>query len=403
MSTPAVVNLNRVRVKGWAFFAQPFFIYGICANIRKRKQPLDWCKEMARLIARPLNVIKEAKKSMMRGQLVERSEPLKIAIAGAGMTGAYAYRLLKSQGLQADVYHRDCRTACGINPCAWGTSRDFFELVRAAGLHPEKYILQATDHVWMEDVRIPGDLMTFDKPALIQDLLQGTTIKKDPLDVTGYDRVIDATGISRSYLPPIQGDVLLPCIQRRIETSEPLENRIKLGGVGYAWIFPLSRYGYHIGCGSLAGDPKAYLASLGWIETRGGNPSKKVLCACSGRVRLTGPLGSQPFVDGDTAQGVWGVGESIGCVAPLAGDGVVPGMKSVQILLQHWDDPEAYTKHILKEFRWMEKERQVIDKLLSKGSLRIKDAWVLKKNSRRMGMQVGLKEALLLLRALSVR
>ena len=70
MSTPAVVNLNRVRVKGWAFFAQPFFIYGICANIRKRKQPLDWCKEMARLIARPLNVIKEAKKSVMRGQLV---------------------------------------------------------------------------------------------------------------------------------------------------------------------------------------------------------------------------------------------------------------------------------------------------------------------------------------------
>ena len=49
----------------------------------------------------------------------------------------------------------------------------------------------------------------------------------------------------------------------------------------------------------------------------------------------------------------------------------------------------------------MEKERQVIDKLLSKGTLRIKDAWVLKKNSRRMGMQVGLKEALLLLRALA--
>jgi len=68
----------------------------------------------------------------------------------------------------------------------------------------------------------------------------------------------------------------------------------------------------------------------------------------------------------------------------LAGDGVVPGMKSVQILLQHWDDPEAYTKHILKEFRWMEKERQVIDKLLSKGSFESKmpgcsrrtpDAW----------------------------
>ncbi|NTV33763.1 MAG: hypothetical protein HGA50_10785, partial [Deltaproteobacteria bacterium] len=182
---------------------------------------------------------------------------------------------------------------------------------------------------------------------------------------------------------------------------EPLENRIKLGGVGYAWIFPLSRFGYHIGCGSLEGDPKAYLASLGWIENRGKAPSKKVLCACSGRVRLTGPCASQPFVAGDTSQGVWGVGESIGCVAPLAGDGVVSGMKSVQLLLLNWENPRAYTKSILKEFQWMETERQVIDKLLTKGGLGIKDAWVLKKNSRRMGMKVGVKEALLLLRALA--
>jgi flavin-dependent dehydrogenase len=326
---------------------------------------------------------------------------LKIAIVGAGTTGAYAYRLFKQQGIQADIYSRDCRTACGINPCAWGTSRDFLGLVRAVGFEPEKYLLQSTDHVWMDEVRIPGDLMTFDKPALIQDLLQGASIRKEPLDVAVYDRVIDATGISRRYLPPIEEDVLLPCIQRRIETTEPQENRIKLGGVGYAWIFPLSRYGYHIGCGSLAGDPKAYLRSLGWTENRAGSPSKKVLCACSGHVRLTGPHASQPFVASRSKTEIWGVGESVGCVAPLAGDGVVPGMKSVRLLLQNWQNPEAYTKSILKEFQWMEKERQVIDKLLTKRSLGIKDAWVLKKNSRRMGMQVGVKEAIGLLRALA--
>lgn len=335
--------------------------------------------------------------------VAERSDPLRIAIAGAGTTGAYAYRLLTHWGVPVDIYGRDCRTACGINPCAWGTSRDFLDLVRAAGLDPEKYVLQATDHVWMENVRIPGDLFTFDKPGLIQDLLQDAIVNRAPLDVTAYDRVIDATGIARTYLPPIEGDLLLPCIQRRVETSEPMENRIKLGAVGYAWIFPLSRYGYHIGCGSLAGDPKAYLKGLGWAETRGNNPSKKVLCACSGRVRLTGPYASQPFVASHSKPEVWGVGESIGCVAPLAGDGVVPGMKSAQLLLQHWESPERYTKSILKEFRWMEKERQVIDKLLDKGSLGIKDAWVLKKNSRRMGMQVGVKEAIRLLRALSAR
>jgi hypothetical protein len=305
--------------------------------------------------------------------------------------------------MEVDLYGCDCRTACGINPCAWGTSRDFIELVSDAGLRPERYILQKTDHVWMDNVRIPGDLMTFDKPGLIRDLLQGSSIRRNPLDVTAYDRVIDATGISRSYLPPIRGDVLLPCIQRRIETSEPLGNRIKLGGVGYAWIFPLSRFGYHIGCGSLAGDPGAYLRTLGWEENLGSSPSKKVLCACSGSVRLTGPSASQPFVTKKAKQEIWGVGESIGCVAPLAGDGVAPGMKSVQILLQNWENPEAYTKSILKEFQWMEKERQVIDKLLSKGRLGIRDAWVLKKNSRRMGMKVGVKEALGFLRALVVK
>src|SRR4030042_1670922 len=168
---------------------------------------LHYYNGMAWLIALSLNAIREAKTSVMRAQRVERGEALKVAIAGAGTTGAYAYRLLRHRGMQADIYGRDCRTACGINPCAWGTSRDFFDLVGAAGLDPEKYILQATDHVWMDDARIPGELMTFDKPALIQDLLQGATVKKDPLDVTAYDRVIDATGIARSYLPPIEGDV----------------------------------------------------------------------------------------------------------------------------------------------------------------------------------------------------
>lgn len=328
---------------------------------------------------------------------------MRIAIAGAGTTGAYAYRLLADRGARVDIYGRDCRTACGINPCAWGTSRDLLQLVADAGLDPEKYFLQASDHVWMENVRIPGDLMTFDKPGLIRDLLQGASVRKDRLDPSAYDRVIDATGSARSYLPSIPGDVLLPCIQRRIETREPLENRIKLGGVGYAWIFPLSRYGYHIGCGSLVGDPKAYLKSLGWAENRGKNPSKKVLCACSGRIRLTGPSASQPFVATRSKPEIWGVGEAIGCVAPLAGDGVVPGMKSVQLLLQNWESPEAYTKSILKEFLWMEEERLLIDKLLTEGSLGIRDAWVLKKNSRRMGMRVGVREALGLLKALAVR
>jgi hypothetical protein len=322
---------------------------------------------------------------------------LKVAIAGAGTTGAYLHRLLRNEGFQPDIFDKKPSTACGITPCAWGTSIGFVELVQAAGLDPEKYILQRVDHVIMDDVRLKGKLMTYDKPSFEKDLLEGAIIKRGPLRVRDYDRVIDATGMRRAYLPPIENDILLPCVQRRVMTDAPLENRIKLGGLGYAWCFPLAEHGYHVGCGTLNRNPNDAMKDIGWLRD---NPKWKTLCACTGKVRLSGPRASQPFVCDGTREGIWGVGESIGCVAPLAGDGVVPGMKSVRILLDHWNDPAGYTAAILKEFEWMNREREVINKLKAASRLKLKDAWVLKKNSRRMGMQVALKDALVLVKAI---
>jgi 2-polyprenyl-6-methoxyphenol hydroxylase-like FAD-dependent oxidoreductase len=54
----------------------------------------------------------------------------KIAIAGAGMTGAYLYRLLSMRGLRVELFDSASKTQCGLTPCAWGTSRGFHELVR---------------------------------------------------------------------------------------------------------------------------------------------------------------------------------------------------------------------------------------------------------------------------------
>lgn len=325
---------------------------------------------------------------------------MKVAIAGAGTTGAYCYRLLKNKGVQVHIYGRRPKTACGINPCAWGTSEPFLELAAEAGLKPEAYILRRFDSVIMDDVPVKGKLMTFDKPAFIKDLLGGEDIREMPVPTNRYDRLIDATGVSRSYLPPLKHDLLLPAIQCRLKTKESLENRIHLGSVGYAWCFPLGRMGAHVGCGSLVGDPAGRLAHLGWLPRGSADPRGKVLCTCNGMLRLTGPRMSQPFFSNGPAGGVWGVGEAIGCVAPLAGDGIVPGMQSVRLLHDHWDEPENYTRAVLKEFEWMAGERQVIDKLLSSTPLGVRDAWVLRKNSKRMSMQVGLKEALRFVRAL---
>ncbi len=108
---------------------------------------------------------------------------MKIAIACAGTTGAYCYRLLRKQGFPVDLYDRPHKTACGINPCAWGTSRGFSELLRLADLDPEKYVLQRFDSVLMDEVRVVGELMTIDKPALIRDLLEGAVARQAPFRI----------------------------------------------------------------------------------------------------------------------------------------------------------------------------------------------------------------------------
>jgi hypothetical protein len=325
---------------------------------------------------------------------------VKIAIAGAGLTGAYLYRLFRNQPHEIEIFDVGPETRCSISPCAWGTSRGFAGLVKACGLEPEKYLLRHFDHVRMNDLKIRADLMTFDKPMLIQDLLHGAEILYSPIDPAAYDRIIDATGVARFFLPPIEEDILLPCVQSCIQTQKPLENRIRLGRIGYTWCFPLSENKYHIGCGSLISDPRRILQDLGWIAELASSREMDVICTCRGSIRLTSPHSAQPFVTGGAHGGIWGVGEAIGCVAPLAGDGVVPGMKSVQILMDCWEDPGRYTETLLKEFAWMKEERVVIDKLKASRPLRIRDAWVLKKNSRRMGMEVGLGEAGRLLKSL---
>lgn len=332
--------------------------------------------------------------------MITQNKKTKLAIAGAGMTGAYLYRVLKNEGFEADLFDLKRMNRCGLKPCAWGTSAGFIDLVEQAGLDAEKYILRRLDYVLMDDVRIKAELMIFDKPQLIKDLLKDAEIHFTPLPLNRYDRVIDATGVSRALLPSIENDIVMECRQYLIETAEPLENRIKLGGIGYAWCFPLSRNLYHVGCGSLLTHPQRILKDLGWLESTSPQYEKKILCNCTGNIRLTGPFQSQPFVCEEVGEGIWGIGEAIGCVAPLAGDGIVPGMQTAQLLLNNWDKPLEFTNAVLGEFCWMKDERGIIDKLKKAEAMGLREAGVLRKNSKRMGMQVDLRDAFTLLKNL---
>lgn len=177
----------------------------------------------------------------------------------------------------------------------------------------------------------------------------------------------------------------MSCIQFKVKkTNESDEIKIKLGGIGYAWHFPLGDH-IHIGFGCINGDPtKSYdgKSLAGW-------KIHEPVCGCRGVVRLSAPGAMMPFVTQGRPQ-VWGVGEAIGCVSPLVGDGIVSSMKSVRILLNKWDDPEGYTSEILKEFDWLDRERKVVDKLACGRPLNLLDARVLLENSRRrMDMKMG--------------
>ncbi|NJD78161.1 MAG: NAD(P)/FAD-dependent oxidoreductase [Candidatus Methanoperedens sp.] len=318
---------------------------------------------------------------------------VRIAIAGSGISGAYLYRLLCNQGFDdVTVFEQEQphKTNCGISPCAWGTSSGFGQLLGHTGLNPAKYALMQFNHIVMDEMRIEAYAQTFNKPLLISDLLQGTSVERSPINIAEYDRVIDATGVSRAYLPRIRDDIVLPCIQYRVHSAWPLELSIKISKVGYAWIFPLSGNEYHIGAGSLVIEPHKMLNNLGWIKP---GDKREVLCGCTGKVRLTAPRGSIPYV----FQNIWGVGEAIGCVAPLAGEGIIPGMRSAHILVENWNNPFAYEQAIQEEFAWMENERRVMDRLRRGANIGMGDGRVLQKTTKRLNMKLHLWEALKLL------
>ena len=326
---------------------------------------------------------------------------MKIAICGAGLVGSYLYRFLNQTGIkQVTIFdnQRPYQTKCHISPCAWVTSVGFEELIEEVGLDPKRYILQTFDQILMNELKVSGVIKIIDKPKLINDLLVGVNVIDSPVKINEYDRIIDATGVARAYLPEINNDIIASCIQYRVYSNEPIQCRIHISNVGYTWCFPLSDNEHHIGAGSIVIPPDQMLRKSGWLK------NYNSICSCTSTIRFTSPYYSLPFVEAVTDNNhcqVWGVGEAIGCVSPLSGEGIIPGLKSARLLLNNWEDAVAYQNEILTEFGWMKKERSVVDKSVQGKRIGLIDAQILKNNTKRLGMNFKLNQALRLLRSLT--
>lgn len=306
----------------------------------------------------------------------------KVAIAGAGVSGSYLASCLVEMGIPVDLYDLPHQNTCSISPCAWMATSEIVPLIRSAGLDPAHYLLKRFSSALFQGRVFGVDLMTIDKPALIHDLRGSIPVRFDALDPEDYDRIIDATGTNRAFLPPLTDDRLVPCIQY-LGVAGPDRDLPEIRCVygGYAWSFPLGGGRLHVGCLSHAADPALLIKGSGLLE------GLKTACGCRSRLRITSPAGALPFVAGK----IWGAGEAIGCVYPLLGDGIVPALRSVRLLLDSWDDPEAYRRTVLSTFSRMNAEHTLLNTLNAGRRPALKD--ILGMDLSRLCMQVSPKKA----------
>ena len=244
---------------------------------------------------------------------------MKVGIAGLGSAGSYLLSLLSSEGF--DVTGFDPKPENFYIPCGYAVNSNKMKgLLSRSGIDFEPYVFSSAKNVRFSgsgtrDLAFaPRGLCTFDKNRLERDLIRELNWKRTKLN-GNYDLIVDATGIARAYLPKVE--------DFRMHTLEYVSGR-NLGddfvfryfprGTGYFWIFPLGK-SYHVGAGS--DDLAQIRASLA--------PYDHMLVA-SRDIRL------RPLFSSAVSDKVIGIGESVGTVSPITGEGIIPAMESAELL-----------------------------------------------------------------------
>src|ERR687890_1215074 len=203
------------------------------------------------------------------------------------------------------------------------------------------------------DIRLKG-MVSYDKLKLIQDMIRGTKIefgkmpKKENLE-SDFDIIIDSTGFHRNYLPKPKKEMWIPCVQYKVkyDSNDVPYNDFYLKAfpsmAGYFWYFPLGNGYAHIGAGDFERRQNNRFVDE-FLNRHKCQIIKKV-----GRpVRISPPKHCEPFTDG---RKVIGVGESIGTVYPLLGEGIIPSTWCAEMLVQNLYDMSAYRRAVLEKFR----------------------------------------------------
>ncbi len=289
---------------------------------------------------------------------------MKVAVIGIGVAGAYLMNQLNDfHDVQVVGFERmEKKNHDAV--CAWATCKNVMkDYAKKCGLDFDNYILHDGKKMTVDigkgidsgrsiDVNLNG-MISYDKLRLIQDMIKGTNIiynkvpDKKSLEQE-FDLIIDSTGFHRHYLPKLKDELWIPCIQYKVK----YENQVPFDDFylkafpslsGYFWYFPLGNGYAHIGSGDFRRKHTNEFLEM-FLRKYKCTVIKKV-----GRpVRITPPSNCIPFSDG---RKTIGVGESIGTVYPLLGEGIIPSTICAEIFIKNMYDLSKYYNEVLDYFQ----------------------------------------------------
>jgi flavin-dependent dehydrogenase len=299
---------------------------------------------------------------------------MRIAIVGAGVSGSYLACMISKMGHEIEVYETNVEGA-HWPICAWGGSKNMLEkFSQQAGLEFNEYINHTGRTLRID---LPGNkveylelkgLVTYDKRKWESDLLRGVRVsygRKCNLEsqlLSEYDLVIDCTGFHRTLLPKSEEDFIIPAYEYLVENLKDIEDFYVIGykgARGYFWCFPLSKGEAFVGAGDL--DRRYY----GISEFLARHPECNIKKKIGRPIRLAPPRRMQPFYWNN----VVGVGESIGCVFPMLGEGIIPSLICCDIFLRELTgsnnlgkgfDFKHYSSSVLKRFGYYDDVYRII-------------------------------------------
>ena len=282
---------------------------------------------------------------------------MKIAVMGMGVAGSYLMARLKDSGHEAVGYERSTEERHD-SICAWGTIRPpLAEFCKKTGRNFDDFVIHDGKKMRVRmgngtrfDIGLHG-LCTYNKLGLIKDFIRDSRVvygrppSPEELDAQ-YDMIVDCTGFSRTYLPKMKEDFFLPTYEYKVEYEDgvPYDDfyiEPFPGMSGYFWYFPLGEKWAHIGAGDY--NKNHIRATDAFLKRHGG----KVLQTKGRPIRLATPDRCKPFYSGKTV----GVGESIGTVYALLGEGIIPSMQCVEIFLENMHDFAAYERAVDSHYR----------------------------------------------------